>query len=188
MDGPDEGCSQTWRDSVKTVIAGALGECVHVAGVMNFLRLAGAADWRTVFLGPTVPVSEFLEAARRENADGSAELAKVLVGVSLCPLLLSRFASGHYGNAGSTLILPQSRQPIGRNAIAVTEHTSLFHQPKFEKTPGDYVGKGRSRGCQCHTESLYDVNVGLFAAVRQNLKKPQFFVGQFHTITSSGPI
>jgi methylmalonyl-CoA mutase cobalamin-binding subunit len=59
---------------MKTVVAGALGECVHVAGVLNFLRLAEEAGWRTVFLGPAVPVPEFLAAARREQAD--------LVGVS----------------------------------------------------------------------------------------------------------
>ncbi len=59
---------------MKTVVAAALGECVHVAGVINFLRLAEAAGWRTVFLGPAVPVAEVLEAARRERAD--------LVGVS----------------------------------------------------------------------------------------------------------
>ena len=59
---------------MKTIVAGALGECVHVAGVMNFLRLAEQAGWRTVFLGPAVPIEEFLEAARRESAD--------LVGVS----------------------------------------------------------------------------------------------------------
>ena len=41
---------------MKTVVAAALGECVHVAGVINFLRLAEAAGWRTVFLGPAVPV------------------------------------------------------------------------------------------------------------------------------------
>ena len=58
----------------KTVIAGAIGECVHVAGVINFLRLAATAGWRTVFLGPAVPVAEFLAAAQREKAD--------LVGVS----------------------------------------------------------------------------------------------------------
>ena len=41
---------------MKTVISGALGECVHVAGVINFLRLAESAGWRTVFLGcPLVP-------------------------------------------------------------------------------------------------------------------------------------
>lgn len=58
----------------KTVVAAALGECVHVAGVSKFLRLAEMAGWRTVFLGPAVPVERVLEAARRERAD--------LVGVS----------------------------------------------------------------------------------------------------------
>jgi hypothetical protein len=53
----------------KVVVAGALGECVHVAGVLNFLRLAEAAGWRAVFLGPAVSVGAFLEAARREKAD-----------------------------------------------------------------------------------------------------------------------
>ncbi len=59
---------------MKTVVAGALGECVHVAGVLNFLRLAEAAGWRTVFLGPAVSAEEMIQAARREKAD--------LVGVS----------------------------------------------------------------------------------------------------------
>jgi methylmalonyl-CoA mutase cobalamin-binding subunit len=59
---------------MKTVIGAALGECVHVAGVLNFLRLAETAGWRTVFLGPAVPVDEVIAAARREGAD--------LVGVS----------------------------------------------------------------------------------------------------------
>ena len=59
---------------MKTVIAAALGECVHVAGVSNFLRLAEAAGWRTVFLGPAVPIEQVLDAAKREKAD--------LVGVS----------------------------------------------------------------------------------------------------------
>jgi hypothetical protein len=74
LDGVDEGRSETLGNGVKTVVAGALGECVHVAGVMNFLGLAEAAGWRTVFLGPAVPIAEFVEAARRENAE--------LVGVS----------------------------------------------------------------------------------------------------------
>ena len=58
----------------KTVVAAALGECVHVAGIANFLRLAEAAGWKTVFLGPAVPIEEVIRAARREQAD--------LVGVS----------------------------------------------------------------------------------------------------------
>ena len=58
----------------KTVVAAALGECVHVAGVLNFLRLAESAGWRTVFLGPATPVAQVIQAARREQA--------ALVGVS----------------------------------------------------------------------------------------------------------
>jgi methylmalonyl-CoA mutase cobalamin-binding subunit len=57
------------RTNQKTVIAGALGECVHVAGVSKFLRLAEQAGWRTVFLGPAVSIEDMLIAARRENAD-----------------------------------------------------------------------------------------------------------------------
>jgi methylmalonyl-CoA mutase cobalamin-binding subunit len=59
---------------MQTVIAGALGECAHVAGVINFLRLAETAGWKTIFLGPAVPIDTFLAAARQEQAD--------LVGVS----------------------------------------------------------------------------------------------------------
>jgi len=59
---------------LKTVIAGAIGECVHVAGLVNFLRLAEEAGWRTVFLGPAVSPSDLIEAAQREDAE--------LVGVS----------------------------------------------------------------------------------------------------------
>lgn len=75
---------------MKTVVAAALGECVHVAGVMNFLRLAEAAGWRTIFLGPATPIEAVLDTARQEHAD--------LVGVSyrLTPEtgahLLGRFA------------------------------------------------------------------------------------------------
>lgn len=59
---------------MKTVVAGALGECVHVAGVSNFLRAAEDAGWRTIFLGPAVSIDKLLRVAQEENAD--------LVGVS----------------------------------------------------------------------------------------------------------
>lgn len=81
---------------IRTVIAGALGECVHVAGVCNFLHLAEAAGWRTVFLGPAVSIEGLLEAARREKAD--------LVGVSyrLTPETGERLL-GEFAEAASDL-------------------------------------------------------------------------------------
>ncbi|MFL7892153.1 MAG: cobalamin B12-binding domain-containing protein [Anaerolineales bacterium] len=53
----------------KTVITAALGECVHVAGVMKFTRLAEEAGWKPIFLGPAVPISEVLAAAEKEKAE-----------------------------------------------------------------------------------------------------------------------
>jgi methylmalonyl-CoA mutase cobalamin-binding subunit len=58
----------------KTLVAAALGECVHVAGISNFLALAEMAGWKTIFLGPAVSIERVLLAARQERAD--------LVGVS----------------------------------------------------------------------------------------------------------
>jgi methylmalonyl-CoA mutase cobalamin-binding subunit len=56
------------------VVAAALGECVHVAGVVSFLRLADEAGWQTIFLGPATPIETVLAAARENHA--------ALVGVS----------------------------------------------------------------------------------------------------------
>lgn len=80
----------------KTVVAGALGECVHVAGVTNFLRLAESAGWRTIFLGPSVPIEEVIETAKRENAE--------MVGVSyrLTPETGERLL-GEFAEAASEL-------------------------------------------------------------------------------------
>jgi methylmalonyl-CoA mutase cobalamin-binding subunit len=80
----------------KTVIAAALGECVHVAGVSNFLRLAEQAGWKTVFLGPATPIETLLSAARREKAD--------LIGVSyrLTPETGERLL-GQFAEAASEL-------------------------------------------------------------------------------------
>ena len=58
----------------KTVIAAAIGECVHVAGITNFLRLAELAGWNTILLGPAVPIEKVIDVATKEKAD--------LVGVS----------------------------------------------------------------------------------------------------------
>jgi methylmalonyl-CoA mutase cobalamin-binding subunit len=84
------------KSKQKTVVAGALGECVHVAGVTNFLRLAESAGWRTVFLGPAVSVEQMVSAAQREEAE--------LVGVSyrLTPETGERLL-GEFAEAASEL-------------------------------------------------------------------------------------
>ena len=90
----------------KTVVAAALGECVHVAGVLNFLRLAESAGWRTVFLGPAVTIEAVLQSARKENAD--------LVGVSyrLTPATGERLL-GEFAEAADDLRLAGTRFAFG---------------------------------------------------------------------------
>lgn len=54
---------------MRKVLAGALGEDAHVAGVASFLRLAEEVGWQTVYLGPAVSIEHFLSAIRHHNPD-----------------------------------------------------------------------------------------------------------------------
>jgi hypothetical protein len=53
----------------RCIVAGALGNCVHVAGVYAFLRAAEAHGYRTIFLGAAVPVARFVEAIRTHDPE-----------------------------------------------------------------------------------------------------------------------
>ena len=39
-----------------TIVAGALGNCVHVAGVAGFVNIAEQLGYKTVFLGAAVSI------------------------------------------------------------------------------------------------------------------------------------
>jgi len=56
------------------IVAGAIGNCVHVAGVYQFLRTAEEMGYETVFLGAAVSEDDFVDAIRTHAPD--------LVGVS----------------------------------------------------------------------------------------------------------
>jgi hypothetical protein len=43
------------------IVGAAIGDCVHVAGVVNFLNLAEQLGYRTVCLGPAVAVDDLLD-------------------------------------------------------------------------------------------------------------------------------
>ena len=53
----------------RTIIAGAIGEDVHVAGVLNFLKLADKEDYKTIFLGPAISIKTFVDAIKETDAD-----------------------------------------------------------------------------------------------------------------------
>ncbi|MGE5528175.1 MAG: cobalamin B12-binding domain-containing protein [Patescibacteria group bacterium] len=53
----------------RRILGAAVGQCVHVAGLLNFLRLAGECGHETEFLGPAVSVAELIGAAREYRPD-----------------------------------------------------------------------------------------------------------------------
>jgi methylmalonyl-CoA mutase cobalamin-binding subunit len=55
--------------SDRLMLGAAVGDCVHVAGVLNFLALARRHGWRTEFLGPAVPVERLVDEAERRRPD-----------------------------------------------------------------------------------------------------------------------
>lgn len=125
---------------MKTVVAGALGECVHVAGVTNFLRLAELAGWRTVFLGPAVPIDDFLAAARREKAD--------LIGVSyrLTPETGERLL-GEFAEAADELRSSGVRFAFGGTPpVAERARASGFFEAIFDGSEPDETVLAYLRG------------------------------------------
>ena len=86
---------------VKKIVAGAIGDCVHVAGIHRFLEIARQQGFETRFLGPAVSVEGFIDALRTEIPD--------LVGVSyrLSPEAAER-------------LLRQFRQEVTRNGFSST--------------------------------------------------------------------
>lgn len=53
----------------RTIIAGALGNCVHVAGIVKFLSVAEELGYRTVFLGAANSVDKIVEVVEREDPE-----------------------------------------------------------------------------------------------------------------------
>jgi len=51
----------------KKILGASLGNCVHVAGILNFLKLAEHCGYETLFLGPAVSVEKISEAIKQHN-------------------------------------------------------------------------------------------------------------------------
>jgi methylmalonyl-CoA mutase cobalamin-binding subunit len=136
---------------MKTVIAAALGECVHVAGVMNFVRLAQRAGWRTVFLGPAVPVEKVLRAARDENAD------MVAVSYRLTPDNGERLL-GDFAEAADDLHTNGVRFAFGgTQPVAERARAMGFFERVFDGTelPEDVLAYMRGQSHETMTEEDY---------------------------------
>lgn len=55
------------KKNKETIVAGALGNCVHVAGIAGFLHIADQLGHKTHFLGSAVSVDDIISAVDRYN-------------------------------------------------------------------------------------------------------------------------
>ncbi|HHW04140.1 MAG TPA: cobalamin B12-binding domain-containing protein [Thermoanaerobacterales bacterium] len=53
----------------KKILAASIGNCVHVAGIMNFLTLAEKEGYETIFLGAAVPIDELISVVKSERPE-----------------------------------------------------------------------------------------------------------------------
>ncbi|MGB9678683.1 MAG: cobalamin B12-binding domain-containing protein [Thermoanaerobacteraceae bacterium] len=56
----------------RVIVAAAIGNCVHVAGIYNFLRLAENEGYKTVFLGPAVSIEEYINEVKKYKPEIAA--------------------------------------------------------------------------------------------------------------------
>lgn len=80
-----------------SITGATLGDCVHVAGVLGFLRLAEAEGYRTDFLGTQVPIDDLISACQKRKPDIVAlsyRLSPESAGALLCELARKLRAAG----------------------------------------------------------------------------------------------
>lgn len=104
----------------RKILGASLGSCVHVAGVYRFLQLAEECGYRSVFLGPAVPVVELVAAIEREKPE------KVMVGYRL------------YEEAGRKLFL-ELREALSRRGLLSALTLFLSCTPALRKA-GEETG------------------------------------------------
>lgn len=54
------------------ILGACLGKCIHIAGILNFLRLAESLGYETEFMGPATPVERFVSRIHEMKPDLAA--------------------------------------------------------------------------------------------------------------------
>jgi methylmalonyl-CoA mutase cobalamin-binding subunit len=103
------------------VLGAALGDCVHVAGVLNFLSAARSAGYESEFLGPGVPVERVVTEVRQRRP------ALLAVSYRLTPeageRLLAELTAGlDAAGLGDTRVVVGGTPPVA----AVAERSGRF--------------------------------------------------------------
>ncbi|HXD86076.1 MAG TPA: hypothetical protein VN641_06265 [Urbifossiella sp.] len=104
----------------RLIVGAAIGDCVHVAGVVNFLNLAEEFGYKTICLGPAISVDALLEKV------AALDPGVVAVGYRLtpenCRSLLGELTAKAATTAGGRSWLFGGTEPC----VAIAHETGLF--------------------------------------------------------------
>src|SRR5262245_58617290 len=148
------------------IVGAAIGDCVHVAGVVNFLNLAEELGYRTVCLGPAVSVADLLDRV------GALDPALVAVGYRLtpenCRVLLGELkATAEACGQASRRWLFGGTEPCA----AVARETGLF-QATFASGTSKPAVVAYLRGEQAHAEASAPPPQTLVGRIRRKAPYP----------------
>ena len=129
----------------RLIVGAAIGDCVHVAGVVNFLNLAEQLGYETVCLGPAVSVDALLDKV------AALDPALVAVGYRLTPencrsLLAELSAKVTARGQGKHSWLFGGTEPC----VAIAQETGMF-QMTFASGASKAAVVAFLRGEQAHT-------------------------------------
>lgn len=113
------------------IIGGAIGNCVHVAGVFNYLQLAESAGYRTIFLGAAVPLEKWAQSIKEHDP------ALVCLSYRLTPAALPALLEQFFGMLRGEGLLERRLYYFGGTGPCLAEarkygHFSAFFQGEEE--------------------------------------------------------
>ncbi len=141
------------------VLGAAIGDCVHVAGIYSFLRLAAEQGYETVFLGPAVPLETLMTAIRREAPD------IVGIGYRLSPEAAGRLLGSLKGmlQAGEPACVSGPRfvfggtPPVARVASEIGIFDRVFDGSEGDDATVRYLtGRGAIEGAGSYPQTLVE--------------------------------
>lgn len=152
------------RKKQPRIVAAAVGNCVHVAGTISFLRLAEQCGYETHFLGPAVAIEKLLENAKKLQAN--------VIGVSyrLTPSVAERLFAELETKAKKLGLKKKCRFVCGCTpAVAkVAQKFSIFERIFTGEEPIPEV-LAYLRGENCESK---DIHLGSTLLERWRNKKP----------------
>ncbi len=131
------------------MVGAAIGDCVHVAGLLNFFKLAEAEGYKTVFLGAAVPVEKLVGAAVEADAEAIAVSYRLDPGAaqSLFGVLRRELETN---GLCDRLLLFGGTPPVAEEATASEIFTKVFSGREDVDEVIAYLRGGASAAAQVH--------------------------------------